>query len=96
MGIGRRIKSARDSLFSHLDQIRMRGAFSSYPRDVDGDTGKLFLRIRNAMIDYQVCVSSYSSPPCLKFVLVFITRHVQRGISAHCESRPFPSSSGHV
>jgi len=45
--------------------------------------------IREALMEYQVCIANCSFLPYLTFVLDFsATAHLQQELSAHCESHP--------
>ena len=69
------------------EQGKVQGFFNNI-KNTD-KLGGLVEDIRDAIMNYQVCISYHSSLPCLIWVLDFVaTRYLRQELSAHRESHP--------
>jgi len=75
MGIARKFRDVHQDLTLLAEQGKIEGFFNNVGNA--DKLGGLVEDVREAMMDYQVCISSYPFMPCLMFVLDFIaTRHL--------------------
>lgn len=85
MGITRKLEDIHRHLTPLSEQARVAGSLANTENWQRIDD--LIEDIHEAIMEYMVCASSYSSPPCLTFVSDFIARrHLRCKWSAHCES----------
>ena len=70
MGISRKLQGVHRDLAPLEQQGKAVGFFNNFENA--GTLGGLVEDIRDAMVEYQVCASNYSSLSCLTYVLDFI------------------------
>ena len=68
--MGRKLRDVRRDLAPLAEQGKVEGFFNN--TENAGKLGSLVEDIRDAMMEYQVCASSYPSLSCLTFVPDFI------------------------
>ena len=79
------MEDVHEDLILLSEQGRAQGFFDNI-KNADKLAG-LVDDIRDAMMEYQVCISNYSLLPCLTLVLDFIaTGYLQQELPAHRES----------
>ena len=84
MRIARKLGDVHQDLASLAEQVNITGFLTS-AENVQRING-LVEDIREALLDYQVCVLNYLSPLCLTFMLDFIaTRYLSKELSAYCK-----------
>ena len=89
MGIPRKLQDVRRDLAPLEQQGKVVGFFNNFENA--STLGGLVEDIRDALVEYQVCVSNYSSPSRLTFVLGLIaTRSLRQEFPTHRESHPLP------
>ena len=89
MGIPRKLQDVRRDLAPLEQQGKAAGFFNNFENA--GTLGSLVEDIRDAMVEYQVCVLNHSSPSRLTFVLDLIaTRSLRQEFPTHRESHPLP------
>jgi len=87
MGIPRKLQGVRRDLAPLEQQGKGVGFFNNFENA--GTLGSLVEDIRDALVEYQVCVLNHSSPSCLTFVLDLIaTGSLRQEFPTHCESQP--------
>ena len=94
MGIGRKLQDVRQDLSPLEEQGKVEGFFNNVENA--GKLGSLVEGIRDVIMEYQVCTSSYSFALYLTFVLDFIaardlrqaTRYRRQESPTHRESHP--------
>ena len=89
MRIARKLEDVHRDLIVLSEQGKAQGFFNNI-KNAD-KLGSLVEDIRDAMMDYQVCVSHCSFLPCLMLALDFVaTRYLRQELPAHCESHHSP------
>ena len=90
--IGRKLQDIRQDLALLEEQGKVKGFFNNV-KNADRLSG-LAEDIRDAMIDYQVCVLNPPSLSCLNFLLdIVATRYVRKELPTHRQSYPISFGS---